>query len=553
MKRLPVVILVMLVVLVAVVTGCSRAPHYDSRLVAADSLMRTLPDSTLALVEAVSPDSLSSEGDRAYRDLLLTQARYRCYIVATSDSAINRALNYYSNHSNEREKLTRAYIYKGAVMEELDHPDSAMFYYKYAEATADLKDYSNLGQINVRIASLYRRHYGDMQICYDKYEQALRCYQLTDNKLMQFECLYCMSGCSGITGGDNSEELLNQASQIALELNDSLGFFLCQELMSRQLSQNSTSINRAKHIALNCLHHYRRFVNNDLLLDLSYIYAQNIILDSARYYLNCVNESLSIDHIGQIQARKCLILSKITSLEGQITLSSQYAAKAHQIEDSISNNKQKYSIQRIENAGNKYQTSKELHRITRLQFFLWIVSLMTLIAIVLGGLYYYNRRRYYRSIIKEMELMSNNVDIHQNLLEEIDEKDGLIDQFVISLVEFMQTSIDASENDPPAVIRKRIQQSVGKMASGDELWEALHKHLDKRHNGIISAIAQNSKITKKDLRFIELSCCGFNYIEISIVMGYAPKYISEKRKEIAKKLELDIPLLEYLNLMMKKD
>jgi hypothetical protein len=108
MKRLPVVILVMLVVLVAVVTGCSRVPHYDSRLVAADSLMRTLPDSTLALVEAVSPDSLSSEGDRAYRDLLLTQARYRCYIVATSDSAINRALNYYSNHSNEREKLTRA-------------------------------------------------------------------------------------------------------------------------------------------------------------------------------------------------------------------------------------------------------------------------------------------------------------------------------------------------------------------------------------------------------------------------------------------------------------
>ena len=39
MKRLPVVILVMLVVLVAVVTGCSRVPHYDSRLVAADSLM----------------------------------------------------------------------------------------------------------------------------------------------------------------------------------------------------------------------------------------------------------------------------------------------------------------------------------------------------------------------------------------------------------------------------------------------------------------------------------------------------------------------------------
>ncbi|MBQ9556370.1 MAG: tetratricopeptide repeat protein, partial [Muribaculaceae bacterium] len=107
------------VVLVAVVTGCGGARHYDGRLVAADSLMHDRPDSALALVEAVSADSLDGDGDRAYRDLLLTQARYRCYVPATSDSAINRALAYYLAHDGEREKLTRAYIYKGAVMEEL--------------------------------------------------------------------------------------------------------------------------------------------------------------------------------------------------------------------------------------------------------------------------------------------------------------------------------------------------------------------------------------------------------------------------------------------------
>ena len=120
--------ILLMAVLVTAVTGCGGAHRYDGRLTAADSLMHDNPDSTLAIIQAVCPDSLTTEGDRAYRDLLLTQARYKCYIVATSDSDINRALAYYRQHKGEREKLTRAYIYKGAVMDELGHPDSAMFY-----------------------------------------------------------------------------------------------------------------------------------------------------------------------------------------------------------------------------------------------------------------------------------------------------------------------------------------------------------------------------------------------------------------------------------------
>ena len=155
MKHLLAVI-VTVMVLVAVVTGCGGAGRNDARLVAADSLMQPDPDSALALVQAVPRGSLTREGDRAYRDLLLTQARYKCYITATSDSDINRALDYYRRHSGEREKLTRAYIYKGAVMEELGHPDSAMLYYKHAEATAAPDDYFNLGYVKLHIATLYQ-------------------------------------------------------------------------------------------------------------------------------------------------------------------------------------------------------------------------------------------------------------------------------------------------------------------------------------------------------------------------------------------------------------
>ena len=65
--RKPVVVISLFLLLfqIGVVTGCrgTRVPD-DARLVAADSLLASDPDSALALVEALAPDSLSTEGDR---------------------------------------------------------------------------------------------------------------------------------------------------------------------------------------------------------------------------------------------------------------------------------------------------------------------------------------------------------------------------------------------------------------------------------------------------------------------------------------------------------
>ena len=340
-------------VLVVGVTGCGGA-RYDGRLVAADSMMQVDPDSALALVSAVSPSSLGTDGDRAYRDLLATQARYKAYkdILASDDSAITRAMGYYRVHAGEREKLTRAYLYKGAVMQELGHVDSAMYYYKTAEITAAEKDYANLGQINTRIGGLYRNYFADQQICYDKYNQALKYYKLVGNKPLQLSSLIGMASSRGIMNKDDAERLLCQASQLAIELNDSVRYYLCQELLCRQLSFDGKSIPKAKQIAFHCLNDYTNYVNHDLLLDLADIYAYSGMPDSARYYLDMVTENAGTVNLGQVKTRKYLILSDISRLEGDSALSSHYDMLSHQVSDSLSNNRLKYQIQEIENSFN---------------------------------------------------------------------------------------------------------------------------------------------------------------------------------------------------------
>ena len=547
MTRFPLIILALVALLVTVVAGCGGMRRHDARLTAADSLMQSDPDSALAIVEAVCRDSLASDADRAYRDLLLTQARYRCYIPATSDSDISRALAWYRVHDGEREKLTRALIYKGAVMEELSRPDSAMLYYKQAEATADEKDYANLGQINLRIADLYRKYFVNTEICFEKFGTALKYFELTDNKPLQQNCLYNMAGCLGITAQGDPRKYLNKATELAVELNDSLQMFNCQELLARQLAANDSTRQDAKLIAMESLEKYPNYVNVDLLLDLAFIYAKERNLDSAEYYLKIINNYSSDDHIGQVKTRMHSILAIIADYANDPAISKYHIQQNKWYSDSIANNKNRYRIQHIENVNNSTQRTliKQKNKI-RISVIVSIALIFLALAFFLSYLHYRRASRL-KAIITELQ--HSTINKHETLLNQLDAKDSLIGDCVQRMISFMMTSIETSEKDSPAAIRKRIKQTISETVN-DDFWNELRIFLDKKHNNIISKISENSLITKKDIRFVELLCCGFSYIEIAIIMDYNPKYFSQKRMEIAKKLNLNVPLQVYIDSLM---
>ena len=540
----------LLVVLVAAVTGCGGAHRYDSRLTAADSLMQPNPDSALVIVKAICPDSLPDEGDRAYRDLLLTQARYRCYVTATSDSGINRALAYYRAHSGEREKLTRAYIYKGAVMDELGYPDSAMFYYKHAEATADEKDYVNLGQINTRIADLYRRYYGDKEICFEKYGNALKYYKFLGDKPKQQICLFNLAGCVGITGRGNAEDYLEQALELAVELNDSLSIVKCYELWSRQLLMEDSTRSEAKRIAMKCLKNYPKYVNIDIIIDLATIYAMDNMSDSAKHYLNIAEKHSADGHIGQIQSRKNSILAMIAKSQKNPVQNNYYSSESQRVSDSIVNNQHRYMIQHIENVNNEIQGNVARHRISKLQWMVTILAIVFLATLVMLAVLHHIKIARTKAIMEEIKPTSFNT--HGDLLNILEAKDCAIGELVHNLVRFMQTSIDASEKDSPSIIRRRIKDTISDIAN-DDFWNALRNHLDRNYHNMVTNLAQNPKLKEKDLRFIELMCCGFSYVEIAITLDYSPNYVSQKRDIIAKKLGLTVPLQEYLDFLMNHE
>lgn len=138
----------------ACLSSCQR-DNTAKLLELAEAQIWEKPDSTLQILEQISsPEKLKGKEQADYA-LLLTQAKYRCNILAPSDSLINIAINYYKE-KEDADRKGAAYLYKGSVLNELHESEKAIQAYKRAEECIPkmtdthliARIYSDLGYLN---------------------------------------------------------------------------------------------------------------------------------------------------------------------------------------------------------------------------------------------------------------------------------------------------------------------------------------------------------------------------------------------------------------------
>ena len=560
MKRLPVVILAMLVVLVAVVTGCSRVPHYDSRLVAADSLMRTLPDSTLALVEAVSPDSLSSEGDRAYRDLLMTQARYRCYIVATSDSTINRALNYYSNHSNEREKLTRAYIYKGAVMEELGHPDSAMYYYKTAEATADSKDYFNLGYVNMRIATLYQDHYSQDTVAFCHQKEAIRYYEQLNDTNYLISCYGDLGSLWGTNYPDSAEYCLNHAIELARLIHSPKQYTYISRLSGFYFYQYA-DYSRAKTLAMEVMRDGQECSRDrQFYFYAALSYLRLGMLDSAKYVL--ASTPTPVDAVDSMNYYN--VFAEIANSENRHAEYKNYKERSTDLTERILIESPKNRLAVIEAQCDSLET--ENHYKYRL-IHAWRFVVIAVIAVVLlaAGFFYY-RQKYKKH--KE-RLIAVKSELEKVLIQLQQKEDKTVSAFIAQRMDALNElyqGIRIKIKDDSRVKKIIPLSGLLKMLSdkneiiniepSEAFWKKMRSSVNGEYNDILVWVEkQYPDLTERDMKLFCLMCANLSPQIIRLCMNMStPRTVTNNKSLIIKKkMGLNMSFDTFVEKYMKGD
>lgn len=548
------------IVLAALFTDCGGMQHYDGRLVAADSLMWSAPDSALAVVGAL--DTLDSEGDLAYRDMLMTQARYKCYaeITAADDSSITRAMGYFSTRSGDREKLTRSLFYKGAVMEELGYIDSAMYYYRSAEATADPKDYSNLGQINTRIADLYREEYSQDSTAIIRFKESIRYFSILADTNYIIYGLGAIGCIYGVIQPDSAQHYLANAIRLAQQFDPSLQYSHKSTLAGLYYYQNNYV--EAKNTSMDILRNGKDDCSETQFYyyaALSYLKLGN--LDSAKYILNITPQPVdAVDSMNYYN-----VLAEIANLENNHDIYKKYKELSHEITEQIISDSKKGRIAVAESEFEKVHS--QIHFEVKMKVYIKITAAILLLLLVIFTIVYYSARRQLIKRLDENKAIKHELEKALVDLNEQAQRNKSVSELVAyrtaALRELYQDIRVRIKDDnrvkkviPLASVFQgmRERNEILELNLKEKFWENMKRSVDGEFNGIYSFVEHNfPNLTERDLKIFCLLCADLSPQLIRLCMNLtSARTITNYRSVIVKKkmgldMSLDTFIKKYLN------
>lgn len=555
-----------LIAAIFVVTGCGGRARYDGRLVQADSLMWSTPDSALAVLSAL--DTLRGAADSAYRDLLLTQARYKTYqdITASDDSAITRALHWYRAHSDEREKLTRATLYKGAVMEELDHIDSAMIYYKTAESTAAPGDYTNLGYSKMRIASLYQKQHSPNDAAIARIKDAISCFEHINDTTFLISCYGTLGAISGTQYPDSAKYYLNRAIHMA-QLFDPAQQYTFKSKLAGIYYYHYQDYPRANRLAMDVLRN-----GSEYCLEYQFYYYATMtylkmgLIDSAKYVLE--NTPAPIDAVDSMNLLDAA--AEVAKAEGGLIEFGHNAIKSREKKSQILADSKETQLVRAENEFDKQKSRIEgqiaQRRGDKLAITLILAALSFAFVLYVTVLIMRKNIRIKEKERDSVEKELNNVI--RSLRERLDLKDkNYVDastlvkyrfdafQELFDCIKFKANSQSDGSNRKRRIITLSgvlsglsNHYSIMKVEPSNSFWEKIRLSVDGEFNGLVSYVEQHyPMLTARDLNIFCLLCTDVSPQIIKLCLNLtSARTASNYRGQMMKKMGLDITFNEFI-------
>ena len=518
--------------------GC-ESHNIDARLALADSLIVDHADSAYTVLKAIDSEELLSESDRAFYALLYTQAQYKNVDSIGSDSLINIALDYYKDNHN-REHYTRTLIYKGAVMEELGNPEEALEWYLRAENNAAPDDYLNLGQANLRMAVLYSNNYSDYNLKIQKYTKAENYYYLAQNAQYQLMCLSGLGGSYRICNMDSAYYYLDKALELAKEMGNEGELYSCTEMKVRGMLEDSLH-HEAKTLALDYLNTKgTEYVDDDLYYDLANAYIGLGNADSAQYYFNKTIEP--------VDERKLVsykwIASLINEMKGEYEQAHNYNKSADSLADKLVYNNTSSKLIRKKQViyDELLQSGKDKNKTYLLYIFVMAFVIIGCLLFIPGILYKK------QSLINKLRTSTTTLIAKtKNSLQEKDETiNNIISTYLVVIKQFLESSDKYGKNES---LQNQLNDILNNKKPDNAFWNLLYQYIDERYDNLMSnTINANYGLSDKEKKIIAMICCGFTPQEIRLFIGEKNStYIYKKFKLIAKKMDLTMPLIDFLS------
>ena len=528
-------------ILLAAVSGCRHAS--DKRLVLADTLMWVNPDSSLAILNAINRDSLTSKEDLAYYALLLTQAQFRVEYAIPTDTLINNALDFYSDNHN-REHYTRSLLYKGAFYEVHNNPVEAMKWFKQAEDNADTTDYRNLAQINMRLGNLYYNCYASNNLDLEKFKKALHYYSILGNRKMIMNSMLSCGNVARITNRKLAENYYEKALSIAKEMNDSNNLFDININCALMYIEDSLYVRAKKHILEAFkLHTIKRNNTNYYILGL--IYANQKDLDSAKYFISLPEKSQNTAYDSMMMYKA---MKEVALCESNLEKYREFNKMYNSISNSLEYNDTKYKLHDSEqkfDESNKSESTRILGKKKK------IISLLIgslLLLLIVSFLLYIKKKNDAKKLIDDLksEGFVRYEDLRNSLLDSDSYFSNTMTEKLKSLEEIMAGAYNPQQDPKSNEVIHRIAPIKD---TDSKFWDGLFSYLNFKHDGVMDKIKTDfPQLSTADLNFIGLMCCGFSDAAIAVCKQYRnTASVRSKRRQIKDKMGIEENLVDYLN------
>ena len=202
-------LVVALAIFLMAIPACGR-DGTDTRLVAAERIMESRPDSALSILNSIAPSDLSGENNKAFYALLKSMALDKNMIDTTDFSVLQPAIDYYLKNGSPEKKL-KTYYYQGRIFMNQGDLDKALDCFARSLDNADeCSDSLAVARAFVAQGWTYYAFY-DFQGYTESYLKAAEIYRSRRLQNQELDCLLnALNGMILLKRGQEAHDIVNR-------------------------------------------------------------------------------------------------------------------------------------------------------------------------------------------------------------------------------------------------------------------------------------------------------------------------------------------------------
>lgn len=535
-------------------SGVVNGREIKQYLSKAETLLGTDDSLALALLNDINSESIKRPKQRAQYALLYSEARYKNYMTASSDSLVMTAVRYYSS-GNDKEKQFRSYYMLGCIYYDLGlTTDAAVALGQAEQLVGEINDDYRLGLLYTKLGTIFFDSF-DFERALQYYRLAHSHYEIAGKEPHKLHAFYDIGRCLlEKNKAESAHQLFKEVEEQSSECSDwELAYSaLCSQISSSlemsDLVQASEEIDRLIHLfgfpesdpfALSLLARHNtllgRFHESDSLIHQGWKHATTVS-DSIYMYMS---ESLLNKQLG-MSALALSALEHTVSLQNYNLLLLQHKTALGAMKDYY-----------------KEVAQVEALKASRKQSILILLSLSFLLFILASVIFLKYRKAKSDAQLNELGLVINDLrlkeDTNNGIINNLNGQINLLfshtyselDRIFAELLE-AEISLEAyenrvsrkdgqSEHPSPASLYKRIRDSFDELIS-DKYQKQLDDLINVTYHDVMNRIS-DVNLKDRELLMLRLSFAGFSPKTISHIIRIPVKTFYQSRSRIIKKIQ----------------